>query len=187
MVNRPRSVTLAACLSAALGFAQTGTITPNSMLDGTRAAQAEAPKPVLSAESRGDIFMARKMYREAIEAFSEGSPKDPVLRNKIGIAYHQHDAARYRQEILRAGSQAETQLLRSHQQSGHGVLRDQELSPGHLAIQESHQARARLGIHPQQPRHRLLRAQPDRAGHRGIPHRAQARSRTSSSTTAATA
>ena len=77
MVNRPRSVTLAACLSAALGFAQTGTVTQN-ILDGTRAAQAEAPKPVLSAESRGDIFMARKMYREAIEAFSEGSPKDPV-------------------------------------------------------------------------------------------------------------
>jgi tetratricopeptide (TPR) repeat protein len=88
MVNRPRSVTLAACLTAALGFAQTGTVTQN-ILDSTRAAQAEAPKPVLSAESRGDIFMARKMYREAIEAFNEGSPKDPVLRNKIGIAYHQ--------------------------------------------------------------------------------------------------
>ena len=89
MVNRPRSMSLAACISAALGFAQTGTITPNSMVDGTRAAQVETPKPVLSAESRGDIFMARKMYREAIETFSEGSPKDPVLRNKIGIAYHQ--------------------------------------------------------------------------------------------------
>ena len=89
MVNRPRSVTLAACFSAALGFAQTGTIPPNAMLGGTRAPQVEAPKPVLSVESRGDIFMARKMYREAIEAFSEGSPKDPVLRNKIGIAHHQ--------------------------------------------------------------------------------------------------
>jgi tetratricopeptide (TPR) repeat protein len=33
--------------------------------------------------------MARKMYREAIEAFGEGSPKDAVLRNKIGIAHHQ--------------------------------------------------------------------------------------------------
>jgi tetratricopeptide (TPR) repeat protein len=89
MVNRPRSVTLAACICAALGFAQTGTITPNSIVDGTRAAQAEPPKSVLSAESRGDIFMARKMYREAIEAFNEGSPKDPVLRTKIGIAHHQ--------------------------------------------------------------------------------------------------
>ena len=89
MVNRPRSVILAACMSAAIGFAQTGTITPSSMLDGTRAPQVEAPKPVLSAETRGDIFMARKMYREAIEAFSEGSPKDAVLRNKIGIANHQ--------------------------------------------------------------------------------------------------
>ena len=59
------------------------------MVDGTRAPQAETPKPALTAESRGDIFMARKMYREAIEAFREGSPKDAVLRNKIGIAYHQ--------------------------------------------------------------------------------------------------
>ena len=38
---------------------------------------------------RGDIYMARKMYREAIDTFREGSPKDPILRNKIGIAYHQ--------------------------------------------------------------------------------------------------
>jgi len=89
MVNRPRSIFLAATLGAALSFAQTGTVTPNSILDGTRAPQAEATKPVLSPESRGDILMARKMYREAIETFAEGPPKDPVLRNKTGIAYHQ--------------------------------------------------------------------------------------------------
>jgi tetratricopeptide (TPR) repeat protein len=33
--------------------------------------------------------MARKQYREAIDTFREGSRKDPVLLNKIGIAYHQ--------------------------------------------------------------------------------------------------
>jgi tetratricopeptide (TPR) repeat protein len=49
----------------------------------------EAPKPVLTPETRGDIFMARKMYREAIDTFREGPQKDPVLMNKIGIAYHQ--------------------------------------------------------------------------------------------------
>src|SRR5690242_18791310 len=88
MVNRPRSMFLAASLGAALSFAQP-VVTPQSMLEGTRAPQADTPKPVLSPESRGDILMARKMYREAIEAFSEGSPKDAVLRNKTGIAYHQ--------------------------------------------------------------------------------------------------
>jgi Tfp pilus assembly protein PilF len=46
-------------------------------------------KPALSIETRGDIFMARKMYREAIDTFREGPAKDPVLLNKIGIAYHQ--------------------------------------------------------------------------------------------------
>ena len=38
-----------------------------------------AARTALSPEARGDIYMARKMYREAIEAFREGSPKDPVL------------------------------------------------------------------------------------------------------------
>ncbi len=79
------------------GFTQTQS---NPLLDGTKAPvakPAEPPKPQLSPETRGDIFMARKMYREAIDAFREGPPKDPVLLNKIGIAYHQMqqlDAAR---------------------------------------------------------------------------------------------
>ncbi len=47
------------------------------------------PKPTLTPETRGDIYMARKMYREAIETFRQGPAKDPVLLNKIGIAYHQ--------------------------------------------------------------------------------------------------
>jgi tetratricopeptide (TPR) repeat protein len=63
------------------------------MLENTRAASpqaAEAVKPpALTLEQRGDILMARKMYREAVEVFSQGNPKDPVLRNKTGIAYHQ--------------------------------------------------------------------------------------------------
>jgi tetratricopeptide (TPR) repeat protein len=50
---------------------------------------AQDAKPSLSPETRGDIYMARKMYREAIEAFHEGPAKDPVLLNKTGIAYHQ--------------------------------------------------------------------------------------------------
>lgn len=65
------------------------------MLDGTKAppaadAQAQSKGAnTLSPEMRGDIFMARKMYREAIDAFHEGDPKDPVLWNKMGIANHQ--------------------------------------------------------------------------------------------------
>jgi tetratricopeptide (TPR) repeat protein len=53
------------------------------------AAAAGRQEPQLKPETRGDIFMARKMYREAIDAFRSGSPTDPVLWNKIGIAYHQ--------------------------------------------------------------------------------------------------
>jgi tetratricopeptide (TPR) repeat protein len=91
MVYRLFALTVVAGLISSIALAQTG----NAMLDGTRtsapaAAQAPGITPVpLTVEQRGDILMARKMYREAIDTFREGSPKDPVLLNKEGIAYHQ--------------------------------------------------------------------------------------------------
>ena len=45
-------------------------------------------RPQLTPEQRADIFMARKMYREAIETYRE-APETAFLVNKIGIAYHQ--------------------------------------------------------------------------------------------------
>jgi len=47
------------------------------------------PSQPLTLEMRGDIFMARKMYREAAETYKEASPDSAVIENKIGIAYHQ--------------------------------------------------------------------------------------------------
>jgi len=58
----------------------------NSLVDGTKHVPVA---PQLSPEDRGDILMARKMYREAIDTFREASAGNPVLLNKIGIAYHQ--------------------------------------------------------------------------------------------------
>src|SRR4051794_12018039 len=85
MVYRPWSIFLAATLGSAIGLTQPVPSVGNAMLDSTR-----TPSPAaLTAEQRGDIMMARKQYREAIEAFSEGNPKDPILKNKTGIAYHQ--------------------------------------------------------------------------------------------------
>lgn len=48
-------------------------------------------KPAISHEMRGDIFMARKMYREAIDCYKEmmAERESAVLYNKIGIAHHQ--------------------------------------------------------------------------------------------------
>ena len=72
-----RFLTLLLAAGLSTTFAQTP---PNAMLDGAKvpaAAAPQAPRPQLSPEMRGDIFMARKMYREAIETFREGSPKDP--------------------------------------------------------------------------------------------------------------
>lgn len=47
------------------------------------------PSLPLSPEMRGDILMARKMYREAIDVYREGPKDSAILVNKVGIAYHQ--------------------------------------------------------------------------------------------------
>jgi tetratricopeptide (TPR) repeat protein len=90
MVSRPLAIALAAGLSSVFAFAQVA---------------AEAPKPPLSLETRGDIFMARKMYREAIDVFREDKSKNAVIANKIGIAYHQmqqlDNARKYYEQAVR--------------------------------------------------------------------------------------
>ena len=50
-----------------------------------------APKKELSFEERGDIFMARKMFREAIETYQKTEPLTAVVLNKTGIAYQQQN------------------------------------------------------------------------------------------------
>jgi tetratricopeptide (TPR) repeat protein len=55
---------------------------PASVTDRTAA-------PALSAETRGDIYMARKRYLEAIDMYRQGPANSAVLANKIGIAFHQ--------------------------------------------------------------------------------------------------
>jgi tetratricopeptide (TPR) repeat protein len=93
MLSRALAVAIAAGLTAGMACAQTG----KPILDSTNTSvpavtQVDKPAgetPQITPELRGDIFMARKQYREAVEAFQQGSPKDPVLWNKMGIAYHQ--------------------------------------------------------------------------------------------------
>jgi tetratricopeptide (TPR) repeat protein len=54
---------------------------------------ADTPPTRLSSEERGDVYMARKMYREAIDAYKEGQAtpgsNKAVLEDKVGIAWHQ--------------------------------------------------------------------------------------------------
>jgi tetratricopeptide (TPR) repeat protein len=47
------------------------------------------PNRAIGPELRGDILMARKMYREAIETYREAPADSAVVANKMGIAYHQ--------------------------------------------------------------------------------------------------
>jgi tetratricopeptide (TPR) repeat protein len=83
---------LVAISVAGIASAQTTESASAAFRDGSTSGQtAPASKPpvIVTAEMRGDIFMARKMYREAAEAYKEGPKDSAVLLNKTGIAYHQ--------------------------------------------------------------------------------------------------
>jgi tetratricopeptide (TPR) repeat protein len=48
---------------------------------------SSTPPPAMTAEQRGDVFMARQQYLAAIDAYRQ-APADAVTLNKLGIAYH---------------------------------------------------------------------------------------------------
>ena len=83
---------LAFTLAVSLSLSAQTPINTNSFVAGDASAPpppAVKKTPQLSFEMRGDILMARKMYREAIDMYRQGPAKSPVLTNKIGIAFHQ--------------------------------------------------------------------------------------------------
>lgn len=62
------------------------------VFQGAPAQSVSAPAPaatIITPELRGDIMMARKMYREAIDFYKTGANTNAVLANKTGIAYQQ--------------------------------------------------------------------------------------------------
>ncbi len=71
----------------------------------TDSQNAGAAAHVLTPAERGDIFMARKQYRDAIETYMQAPPTAQML-NKIGIAYHQlaeiDTAGKYYQRAIQA-------------------------------------------------------------------------------------
>jgi tetratricopeptide (TPR) repeat protein len=73
--------------------AGTGTVATGSVSGGLKAPEqntpAAAPAKQLPPEELGDIFMARKRYREGLEQYRRCDQKSAVIANKMGIAYHQ--------------------------------------------------------------------------------------------------
>lgn len=68
--------------------------TPNLSSDHLRASvdptsAAKPGLPVLTYEMRGDIYMARKMYREAIDMYRQAPENSAIVQNKIGISFHE--------------------------------------------------------------------------------------------------
>ena len=93
---------LAAALSLAAQAsdpAQTGSLFRAPMAAPSSTPQAvHSPPNLVTPEMHGDIFMAKKMFREAVDAYKDGD-NSALLLNKTGIAYHQlqdlDDAKKY--------------------------------------------------------------------------------------------
>ncbi len=78
---------LAALIGISLLFPQ--------LVDSTKTLSVPVPSSTeITHEKRGDIFVARKMYREAVDSYQQAikeSPRDPRLYNKLGISYHRQE------------------------------------------------------------------------------------------------
>jgi len=75
-------------VASAYSTEQSPLIGPESRANASLPNSFTGPRPNITPELRGDIYMARKMYREAIDVYREGGDS-AVLANKIGIAFHQ--------------------------------------------------------------------------------------------------
>jgi tetratricopeptide (TPR) repeat protein len=65
---------------------------PGSNVPATQGLKPAPPPPSatdLTPERRADIFMARKMYRDALDLYKQLPQSSPIIWNKMGIAYHQ--------------------------------------------------------------------------------------------------
>jgi len=92
MIYSP-AVRLACCLWAACALysaPQQGSLSNSDLRASASIPSSVLPaRPKISPELRGDIYMARKMYREAIDSYRQGPANSAVIINKIGIAFHQ--------------------------------------------------------------------------------------------------
>jgi tetratricopeptide (TPR) repeat protein len=65
------------------------------LIDSTKTLNQPVPSAAeITAEKRGDIFVARKMYREAVDSYQQAlkeSPQGARLYNKLGISYHRQE------------------------------------------------------------------------------------------------
>src|SRR5579872_285125 len=92
-------------LGTGLAFQTPPTVQASDGFRVSSPSQDQAPNRSLTPELRGDIMMARKEYREAIEFYKPGAEKNAVLANKTGIAYHQlqdfQDAEKYYRRAIK--------------------------------------------------------------------------------------
>ena len=111
---------------------------PPQLVDRTKEPRpAPSAGSELSEETRADIYMARKMYREAIETYERALAAQPGayrVHNKLGIAYHHltklPQAKRHYQRALKL----DKGFFQARNNLGTGLLRGTQIQEGHQLV-----------------------------------------------------
>ena len=124
---------------------------------------SQAPTPVLpkviSPMKRGDILMARKRYREAIEIYQQGVRDAAILYNKMGIAYHQLMEFPTAMQHYNQALKLDPTYSEAINNIGYRLLRPEQPQARHQAVQAGPQIRPEIRFHLQQSRYGILRPQ----------------------------
>jgi tetratricopeptide (TPR) repeat protein len=80
------------------------------------AVTTELPEDIPSLEQRGDLYMVRKYYAEAVRVYSRLTQREPnnaLFQNKLGIAYHQMQDLNSAQRAYRRAIQLNPQYAQA--------------------------------------------------------------------------
>src|SRR5258708_24985074 len=101
--------------------------TANGLRRSTELTFPKEPAKALSPEVRGDILMARKMYREAVDMYKQSPQDSAIIANKTGIAHHQllelEQAKKYYERAIKLNPQRSEEHTSELQSPDHLVCR----------------------------------------------------------------
>ena len=114
-------------IAVQLGQGQTASVKPQSFNDTRqtglidRSGPLGGSAPIHHSRNARQVFMARKMFREAADMYRQMSPGRAVAWNKMGVAHHRClDLGSTRRSTTEI-DQAPGKLPRGGEQSGNGV------------------------------------------------------------------
>ena len=135
------------------------------------------PPKELTLEERADIFMAKKNYGDAADyyyrALKQSSFKDPVVWNKLGIAFQAGEQFPQRPQSLHQRNSRQQEFRRGVEQPGHRILHGEEVWKIGEVLPAGDRVKGRQCLFPYESGHILLSPEEVRSGRGRVSHRSR--------------